>query len=82
MPEQLIPVEVTIDDLVPVMSGTDLIDLTLIYSIRYTDAAQNTIATRQASLSSFALMTQEQRDFMTPLMAQIKQTLHVAVVGE
>lgn len=82
MAEQLIPVEVTLDDLVPVMSGTDLIDVTLVYTVRYTDAGGSTVATRQASISSFGLMTQEQRDFVTALSAQLKTALHLAIVGE
>ena len=80
--ELLTPVEVTIDDLVPVMSGSDLIDVTLVYTTRYTDATFATVATRQNSISSFSLMTQEQRDYITTLSVGLKQALHLAIVGE
>lgn len=83
MPSELLtPVEVTIDDLVPVMAGPDLVDVTLVYTVRYVDITGTTIATRQASISSFGLMTAEQQAFITQLSQGIKQALHVAIVGE
>jgi hypothetical protein len=80
--ELLTPVEVTLDDLVPVMSGADLIDVSIVYTTRYTDATQATVATRQNTISAFGLMTQEQRDYITTLAVDLKQALHLAIVGE
>jgi hypothetical protein len=81
MAEVLTAVEVTLDDLIPVMSGTDLIDVTLVCTIRYTDATFATAASRQLSISSYSLMTPEQQALVTGLAQALKQLLHDQFVG-
>lgn len=81
MAEVLTAVEVTLDDLIPVMSGTDLIDVTLVCTIRYTDATFATAASRQVSISSYSLMSPEQQATVTGLAQSLKALLHNQYVG-
>jgi chorismate mutase len=81
MAEVLTAVEVTLDDLIPVMSGTDLVDVTLVCTIRYTDATFATAASRQLSISSYSLMTPEQQALVTGLAQSLKALLHTQYVG-
>ena len=80
--EVLTPVEVTIDDFALIMSGPDLVDITLVYTARYVDLTQTTVATRQASTSALPFMTQAQLDFLGPLLVDLKQALHLQIVGQ
>ena len=80
--EVLTPVEVTIDAFGIVMSGPDLVDITLLYTARYVDLTFSTVASRQASTSALPFMTQEQLDFLGPLLLSLKQSLHLSIVGE
>lgn len=81
MAEVLTAVEVTLDDLIPVMSGTDLVDITLVCTIRYTDATFATAASRQISVSSYSLMSPEQQALVTGLSQSLKQLMHDQFVG-
>ena len=81
MAEVLTAVEVTLDDLIPVMSGPDLIDVTLVCTIRYTDATFATAASRQVSISSYSLMSPEQQATVTGLAQSLTALLHAQYVG-
>jgi hypothetical protein len=76
MAEVLTAVETTLDDLVPVMSGSDLIDVQVVFTIRYTDHTNATVATRQQTISAFSLMTPEQQQYILALSAGMKQFLY------
>ena len=80
--EVLTPVEVTIDAFGIVMSGPDVVDITLLYTARYVDPTFSTVASRQASTSAIPFLSQEQFNVLGPLLLSLKHSLHIQVVGE
>ena len=60
MTQTLTASQVWLDSLRPIISGDDLVEVVAVVNIRYVDEAGETVAIRNQSVNSFALMTPEQ----------------------